>query len=91
MIRIKLHRFALVMASVSAGVLAAMLIPISVFSMNGQVVFAEAYQSFGDPVASVELPHTISCTSVEVVRLASYDGPFYEDGSGREVRNVAAL
>ena len=37
------------------------------------------------------LPHKISCTSLCVNRVVSYDGPFYEDGTGREVMNIAAL
>ena len=37
------------------------------------------------------LPHKISCTSICVNRVVSYDGPFYEDGTGREVLNIAAL
>lgn len=37
------------------------------------------------------MPYNISCTSISVNRLVSYDGPFYEDGTGREVMNIAAL
>lgn len=37
------------------------------------------------------LPYKISCTSICVNRVVSYDGPFYEDGSGREVFDIAAL
>ncbi len=33
----------------------------------------------------------ISCTPLIVERLAFYDGVFYEDGTGREVMDVAAL
>ena len=36
-------------------------------------------------------PHKISCTSLCVNRVVSYDGPFYEDGTGREVMDIAAL
>lgn len=89
--QVRLRRIALVMASVSAGLLVAVLIPITALSMDGETGLDGIYHSFGKHTDSVCLPHTISCTSVEVVRLASYDGPFYEDGSGREVMNAAAL
>ena len=36
-------------------------------------------------------PAKIECTSLTVQTMAVYDGPFYEDGSGREVTDVAAL
>lgn len=39
--------------------------------------------------AGVEYP--ISCTDMVIMNLAAYDGAFYEDGTGREVVNVAAL
>ncbi len=39
----------------------------------------------------VQLPMKIDCTSLEVRTMAIYDGPFYEDGSGTEVADVAAL
>lgn len=39
----------------------------------------------------VVMPYHISCTSITVNRLASYDGAFYEDGTGREVVDTAAL
>ena len=35
--------------------------------------------------------YPISCTSICVNRVVSYDGPFYEDGTGREVIDIAAL
>ncbi len=39
----------------------------------------------------VQLPMNISCTSLVVRAIASFDGAFYEDGSGTEVINVASL
>lgn len=39
----------------------------------------------------IQLPMEISCTSLVVQSLATYDGPFYEDGSGMEVVDVASL
>lgn len=38
-----------------------------------------------------DLPMKIDCTSLTVRTMAIYDGPFYEDGSGQEVADVAAL
>lgn len=40
---------------------------------------------------SFALPMKIECTSLTVQTMAIYDGPFYEDGSGQEVRDVAAV
>lgn len=40
---------------------------------------------------TITLPMKISCTSLTVQSLATYDGPFMEDGSGTEVVEVAAL
>ena len=37
------------------------------------------------------LPMKMECTSLVVETMAIYDGPFYEDGSGKEVMNVAAV
>lgn len=39
----------------------------------------------------VQLPAEISCTDLSIKAIASFDGPFYEDGSGEEVINVASL
>lgn len=39
----------------------------------------------------ITLPMKISCTSLTVQSLATYDGPFMEDGSGTEVVEVAAV
>ncbi len=40
---------------------------------------------------TITLPMKISCTSLIVQSMATYDGPFMEDGSGTEVVEVAAL
>lgn len=42
-------------------------------------------------VQPLALPMKIECTSLTVQTMAVYDGPFYEDGSGREVGDVAAV
>ncbi|MBQ4641200.1 MAG: hypothetical protein IJB47_01130 [Oscillospiraceae bacterium] len=43
------------------------------------------------PLAQIQLPTVIEGTTLIAQRLAAYDGPFLEDGSDREVVNVAAL
>lgn len=40
---------------------------------------------------AIQLPSDVACTFLRVQTIAIYDGPFYEDGSGREVVNVAAV
>ena len=40
---------------------------------------------------TVQLPYKIPGTTLLVHKLASYDGPYLEDGSNDEVQNVAAL
>lgn len=39
----------------------------------------------------VKLPCQVQQTDLTVLELRSYDGPFVEDGSGRQVRDVAAV
>lgn len=41
--------------------------------------------------AAQSFPITIQNTTVQMQRISAYDGPFLEDGSDREVVNVAAL
>lgn len=43
------------------------------------------------PAAGACLPYKIEGTTLVAERLVAYDGPFVEDGSDREVINVAAL
>lgn len=45
------------------------------------------------PVAreTVELPYAVENTQLLIRELAVYEGPFWEDGSGEEVTDVAAL
>lgn len=73
---IRLRRFSLLLAAVSFSLLTALMLVGASLTTQEQ---------------PISLPHTISCTAMKVNRLASYDGPFYEDGSVREVLNVAAL
>ena len=80
MIGTKLHRFAISVLSVGVALVFMVCLSYSVFAQPDRT---------SDAVVS--LPHPISCTDLEVVRLSSYSGKFYEDGSGREVLDVAAL
>lgn len=43
------------------------------------------------PLARIQLPAVIEGTALIAQRLTAYDGPFLEDGSNREVVNIAAL
>ncbi len=73
-----LRRIALICASVSFGLL-----------MGLMMVTAGMGEEKG--AQGIVMPYNISCTSITVNRLASYDGAFYEDGTGREVMDVATL
>ncbi len=42
-------------------------------------------------IETFQLPRPITGTTLIAERLAAYDGPFLEDGSGDEVTNIAAL
>ena len=44
-----------------------------------------------DEVQFLQLPMEIPCTSLSVHSVATFDGAFYEDGSGRYVTDVAAV
>ena len=72
-----LRRIALLCASISVSL---------VFSLLIVTASMENHE-----IEQHRLPHRISCTSICVNRVVSYDGPFYEDGTGREVLDIAAL
>lgn len=76
--RVFMRRIALLFASVAFLMLAGMMMVVA--SMQDSSIHT-----------GISLPYTISCTSICVNRVASYDGPFYEDGTGREVVDIAAL
>lgn len=90
---IAVRRLSLSIASVCFGVLTAMMLLCSVV-YDGKPALAS--QS-GDPsvveytAPTLSFPIPISCTTLVVEDLAAYDGAFFEDGTGREVCNVAAL
>ncbi len=43
------------------------------------------------PLAQIQLPVAVQGTTLIAQRMATYDGPYLEDGSDREVVNIAAL
>lgn len=88
---IKVRRMALMAASVCMGVLMSVLLLVANTSGNHTYSQCVVTNAVADTSPKVMLPYPISCTSLVARRLASYDGPFFEDGSGREVLNVAAL
>lgn len=73
-----MRRLALICASVAVGVLTGLMIVV-------------ASMPRGNIQQGMIMPYHISCTSISVNRVVSYDGPFYEDGTGREVMDIAAL
>lgn len=94
---IKLRRLALSAASVSFSALAALLLlwsSVRVYgdgNMRNNSVTETVCNGESVDNDSVVLPANISCTPLIVEQLVSYDGKFLEDGSGREVINVAAI
>ena len=93
---VKLRRLALVTASVSiSSFLCLLLVGASIEGLF-QKVSAHGF-SEQDPekyITSSEVkmePIVISCTPLEVRQIVSYDGKFVEDGTDREVRDVAAI
>ena len=89
-----IRRISLTAASASFCVLTAVLLVFSaVYSQISPAVANEvvAFNPAESDAKPLSFPIPISCTSLVVEDLAAYDGPFYEDESGREVCNVAAL
>lgn len=85
---IALRRFALAAASVSLGTLTALVLIGSTIVGNAQSLQDNASETaLQDQLESVP----ISCTPLVIQELAAYDGKFIEDGSDREVENVAAI
>lgn len=85
---VKLRRIALSMASVSfSALLMLCMLWINVIDSDADTEKRTPSEKTG----SIVLPEGISCTPLVVQEIASYDGKFIEDGSGREVLNVAAI
>lgn len=92
MTHIAVRRIALTVASVSFSLLTALVLIVS--AAYGDTVTVAAVSKAPSHVTdgeTVEFPFSISCTSLVVEAVAGYDGPFYEDGTGREVLNTAAV
>ncbi len=79
------RKIALSVAGISIGGLLAVLLLCSAVTGAYVSCSAEGTQTYR------ESGILISCTPLVVERLAYYDGAFYEDGTGTEVINVAAL
>lgn len=91
-----LRRIALSAAAVSFGLLAVMAmlwITADHYSASTeQNLRSEQTQQLEKGITVLgDLPIEISCTPLVVKQLAAYDGKFFEDGSGREVMDVAAV
>ena len=85
---IYMRKFALTLASVSFSMFIAVL-------LLGTTVYGETPETTRGrrekvtPTPTREYP--VSCTDLVIEHLCSYDGVFWEDGSGRQVEGVAAL
>ena len=92
-----IRKLALSVASVSLGTVVALALLCGVVYSEEAVhcIKTESVSVKASVDASIsaveEGEYPISCTDLVIRNLASYDGAFYEDGSGREVMNVAAL
>ncbi|MBQ6831648.1 MAG: hypothetical protein IJO28_03330 [Oscillospiraceae bacterium] len=87
---VAIRRLALSLAAVSFGLLSAvMLVYSACFSETGYL--PQTVQTVAQDPAPQSLPLQVDGTALIVKNLAVYDGPFFEDGSGREVLGVVAL
>ena len=91
MTHIAVRRLALSAAAVSFSFLTALVLYVSAAYTEDAGVFGEVAQLTFSQEAAVQFPYQISCTDLVVEQTASYDGPFYEDGTGREVLGVASI
>ena len=82
---VNLRRLALSFAALSFGALTAAVL---VCSASIQAMTPDL-QKKGQPKRT--FPVQVQGTELIAQRIAAYDGPFYEDGTGRQVLNVAAL
>ena len=99
----RLRRFALLMLGMALSMLSGVALLFSVqntpVSATDQQEATEPYKDFtvelqevlASPTQQFTLPTPIGGTTLVAQRLATYDGPFLEDGSGQEVVNIAAL
>lgn len=89
---IAVRRMALTVASISFSLLTALILIVSAASSESLISVEPVILSDSIVIEpNVSFPYNISCTSLMVENISSYDGPFYEDGSGREVLNTAAI
>ena len=91
MMHVTVRRMALSVASVSMSVLTALILFYCVCYIPPQAYIVQADTAKQDSVVpESQLPMRIEGTDLYLQYIASYDGTFYEDGSNREVFNVAA-
>ena len=87
---VKIRRMALAVASISLGTLTTLVMIGS--SVVGEFTEVSAEEFLNSrKIQSQEIEQPISCTSLAVERLLSYDGKYIEDGLEREVQDVAAI
>lgn len=84
--QVVLRKIAISVAAISLGCFMAVLLLCSVVLNDPVRCYADSF-SASCGVEGIR----ISCTPLIVESIASYDGAFYEDGSGREVMGVAAI
>ena len=96
---VRLRRIALLTAGISFGILTVLVLfcnskGILRLSVKGYEYDVPAMQQnivLNLPETEISFPCKIEGTDLVAESLFTYDGPFHEDGSGREVLNVAAL
>ena len=91
MMHVTVRRMALSVASVSLSVLTALILFYCVCYIPPRDHTVQAQTEKQDTIRpEAQLPMRIEGTDLYLQYIASYDGTFYEDGSNREVFNVAA-
>ena len=85
-----IRRIALTVLGFAGGALTALLLCVSAQNTLAETA-APAQPSFEQPAQVLEFPFDIPNTTLRAESITGYDGPFLEDGSDREVVNVAAL
>jgi hypothetical protein len=92
MIHVQIRRIALGAAAVSLSGLTALILCLNACSMPVLPVDAPRETEHQQSQTAVwQWPGEVTGTKLLLHNLAIYDGPFYEDGTGREVLNVAAI
>lgn len=90
---IQIRRIALGVAAFSLSLLSGLVLCLTACSMKliPAVNRSEKTEQSMSQTVSWQWPTEVTGTNLLLHNLAIYDGPFYEDGTGREVFNVAAV